>query len=218
MNAGNGEESMKPLIFISLMVALIGFPGHSAAQNSGLGLSKQIMTVRLLTPISTTTNHPGDTFSATVLSPPAYAGGVIQGRVDFIRRPEAGFGKSRPQIQLHFESLSWNGRTFPIQVDLTGVSNSSGVQGVDEEGHVIGRTSKKKRIAGATSGGGVGALIGGLRGGPSGAIAGALAGVVTGYVVTAELTSEGSDIDFKPGAIFTLQVSDAVGRRHQLSN
>ncbi|MGA8088694.1 MAG: hypothetical protein WCA10_15545 [Terracidiphilus sp.] len=108
-----------------------------------------------------------------------------------------------------FDTLTFNGRTARISTVLKDVSNSKGVKNVDEEGRVIGKSSNKKRAGAALGGAFVGALVGGLRGGGSGAAAGAAIGAGVGLAAAITLTSTGTDIEFRPGSHFSIEVSDA---------
>ncbi len=177
------------------------------------GIHNETFTVRLLSPISTKTANVGDTFTAVVLSPEGFASGIVEGRVANLKRPHKGFGDGKSEVQLEFDTLSWSGRTERISAELRDVTNSLGVKNVDDEGRVIAHSSNKKRMAGAAGGAGVGALIGVMHGGLEGGIVGAATGGLAGYFITAKLTSTSSDIEFRPGSVFTLQVSDLTSRR-----
>jgi hypothetical protein len=108
-----------------------------------------------------------------------------------------------------FDTLTFNGRTAPISAVLKEVFNSKGVKDVDEEGRVIGKSSNKKRTEAALGGALVGALVGGLRGGGGGAAAGAAIGAGAGLAVGITLTATGTDIEFRPGSHFSIEVSDS---------
>ncbi|MBT9333142.1 hypothetical protein [Paracidobacterium acidisoli] len=188
-------------------------PEPPAAPAPGFGIHEETFVVKLLSPLSTRTARAGDSFTASVQTPAKYLNAIVEGHVTSLRKPENGFKAGKPEIQMAFDSITWSGLTEPISAELHDVSNSQGVKSVDDEGHVIGHTSAKKRLAGAAGGAGMGALVGTLRGGLAGGIIGAVAGGVAGYLITAKLTSTGENIEFKPGSLFTLQVSDAKPRR-----
>lgn len=126
-----------------------------------------------------------------------------------VKRPEKGVGKGQAELHFQFESLTLGNRTEKIAADLREIENSQGVKGVDDEGHVIGKTSNKKRIGSMAGGAALGALIGGLKGGAAGAAIGAAAGAAAGLVVGLSLTTTGSQIELQPGSLLTLTVSDA---------
>lgn len=199
---------------IALAIACIVLPAWTQQNvaDPAFGIHDQVFTVRLLSPISTKTARVGDTFTAIVLTPEQFENGVLEGRVASLKKPQNGFGQNKSEVQLEFDSLTWSGRTQLITADLRDVANSQGAKGVDDEGHVIGHSSNKKRIAGAAGGAGVGALIGMRAGGVVGGIVGAASGALAGYLITARVTSTSSDIEFRPGSVFTLQVSDARRR------
>jgi len=108
-----------------------------------------------------------------------------------------------------FDSLSFGGRTLSVAAVLEDVSNSKGVKNVDEEGRVIGKTSNKKRVGSVIGGALTGALIGAMSAGGVGAAVGAGAGAGAGLAVGLTMTTTGSQIEFRPGSIFTLKISDS---------
>jgi hypothetical protein len=181
----------------------------SPSNGPGLGLKKQMFDVRLLSPINSATAKEGDSFTATVDAPPDWQGGVVTGRITKVQRPQRGLGKGSAQVMFVFDSLTFNGRTARISAVLKDVSNSKGVKNVDEEGRVIGKSSNKKRTEAALGGALIGALVGGLRGGGSGAAAGAAIGAGAGLATAITLTTTGTDIEFRPGSHFSIEVSDA---------
>jgi hypothetical protein len=212
-------DLMKLLRIIAVTVALVMGPClESLAQNQQLPqtvqpnlLKNTKFVVKLLSPISTKTSQQSDTFTTSVEMPPEYTGAVFEGKITKLKKPKKGVGQGKPEIVFHFESITFQGRTTPVTADVTDVSNSKGVQSVDEEGQVIAKTSNKKRAAAAAAGAGLGALVGGLRGGTSGAAIGAAAGAGAGLIIGMTMTTTGSDMEFLPGSRFTLNVS---GREH----
>jgi len=184
------------------------------AQNptGGFGLHKQKFVVRLLSPLNTKTARAGDGFTASVEQPTTFQGATVDGRITNLIRPQRGLGKGKAQIQFQFERVSFGGRSEAIKADLKQVENSQGVKRVDEEGRVIGVTSNKKRILAAVLMTGVGAAAGGVAGGVKGAGIGAASGLGAGLIVGLTMTTSGSDIEFRPGSIFTLTVSDSRPR------
>jgi hypothetical protein len=178
----------------------------------GFGLHDTTFVVRLLSPLSTRTAREGDTFTASVEEPSQYQGAAMEGRITRLKRPRKGVGKGKAEVQFRFERLTINGRTATITADLKDVKNSQGLNGVDEEGRAIGVASNKKRILSTLVLGGIGAGIGAAAGGAQGAAVGGAAGAAAGLLIGLKMTTTGSDIEFRPGSVFTLSVSDA-GRR-----
>lgn len=79
---------------------------------------------------------------------------------------------------------------------------------LDEEGRAIGKSSKKKALESALIGSAVGGILGGAMGGAKGAAVGAGAGAGAGLLFAIKFTTSGSQMEFAPGSIFTLDVSD----------
>jgi len=196
------------------LIALLFAPALLVAQLAapGFGLHNQRFVVKLLSPISTQTAREGDTFTASVNEPANFAGATIVGRIVKLKRPRKGVGKGKAEIKFQFESLSFAGRTEPVRTDLKEVQNSKGVKRVDEESEVIGVSSKRKRVLIAALMTGVGAGLGAATGGAQGAAIGAGSGLAAGVIIGLTMTASGGQIEFKPGSLFTLDISDG-GRR-----
>jgi hypothetical protein len=180
-------------------------------QNQSFGLHNVEFVVKLLSPINTSTARAGDAFTASVDTPSEYRGAAIEGRITKLRKAKRAGGKA--EVQFQFETLTYNSRTGRISAELHSVVNSKGMKNVDEEGRIIGKTSKKKRIGATVGGAALGGIIGAVAGGASGAAIGAAAGAAGGLMVGVTMTTSGSNIEFGPGSIFTLRVSDASNRR-----
>jgi hypothetical protein len=136
----------------------------------------------------------------------------MEGRITRIKKTEKGTGKGKAELQFQFETLTFNRQTASIKAELTGLKNSQGKETVDDEGHVIGVTSNKKRLAGAILGSALGAAVGTAAGGGRGAAVGAAAGLGLGLAIAMKMTTAASEIEFKPGSVFTLTVSDSSKR------
>jgi len=203
---------MRTLVAFLLLFALESVGAQQSAQTQsepeGFGLQNASFVVRLLSPISTKTSSEGDMFTALVEQPAEYQGAVFEGKITRLKKPKKGVGKGKAEIVFQFESVTFRGKTVPVTADLKDVVNSKGVKGVDEEGQVIGRTSNKKRIGAALAASGIGALLGGLAGGAKGAATGAAIGAGVGVAIGLTMTTTGAELEFLPGSLFTLEVSD----------
>ena len=173
----------------------------------GQAQSPSIVMARLTAPISTKTSAVNDRLSAIIDEPEQYRGGVIEGRITGLTAPQRGMGKGKPDITFQFDSLTLNGSTAPISAELRDFANSKGVSHVDEEGRVVGQTSNKKRALWTGLGAGAGAAIGGAAGGGKGAATGAGIGGAAALALSLKMTTTGSNIEFFPGSLMTLQVT-----------
>lgn len=198
------------LLCCMLLLTAISQPQKPASETSppAFGLHNSAFAVRLLSPISTRTAHEGDVFTASVDEPVQFASAIMEGRITRMKKPEKGAHKGKAEIQFQFETLTFNGQTEKIKAEMTGLKNSQGQEKVDEEGHVIGVTSNKKRMIGAVLGSALGAAAGAAAGGGRGAAVGAAVGLGAGLVIAMKMTSSASEIEFKPGSLFYLSVSD----------
>jgi len=146
-----------------------------------------------------------DAQALSVVSPEAYQDAHIEGKIQDTKPAKK---SNKAEISFAFTTLIKGEKRYPIEADLAEVSNSKGVKNVDEEGRVIGKSSMKKKLAGTAAGAGIGAAIGALAGGGKGAGIGAAAGAGAGLLLTIGFTTSGSDIEFLPGSVFTMTVSD----------
>ena len=202
---------MRHLLLLTLPFVVVNVP--ALAQVQPLGLKHTTFEVKLMSTISTRTSKPGDKFVAQVLAPSQYNGAEFEGRITKLKQPKKGVGKGKAEIAFQFESMTVNGTTHAVIADLKDVTNSKGVKSVDEEGQVIGKTSKKKRIGAAAAGAGLGVLVGALAGGAQGAAIGGAAGLAAGIAIGLKMTTTGSQLEFLPESHFTLDVSDRTRKK-----
>lgn len=172
-------------------------------------IKDQKFLAKTLSPLSASANQKGDLFTLEVLEPAEYKGNMIEGEV--IKAKASGKVKGKSELAFKFRTLVQGDRQIPIEADLAGVSNSKGVQDVDEEGHVIGKSSKKRDVATTAVTTGLGALIGGLAGGGSGAAKGAAIGAAIGLTIA--FSTRGEDIQFAPGSVFELRVTSQAEKK-----
>ncbi len=138
------------------------------------------LNIRLIDPIDTARNKPGDSFRATLDSPISIGdkvvipeGADIVGRIAELK--DAGHFTGKPELALELTSLSVNGRKYSIHTNQ--YSHAGKSRGTD--------TAKK-----VGSGAAIGAIIGGIAGGGKGAAIGAAAGGGLGGGVQAATKAE----------------------------
>ena len=199
---------MKKLLYAVAGLSVMVQAQTPPAQSAPLGLQHVTFVAKLLSPISTKTSREGDTFTAVVEQPPAYQDAVLEGKINKLKKPKRGVGQGKAEISFQFDAMTVKSRRALVSVDLKDVQNSKGVKAVDEEGHVIGRTSNKKRALTALALGAAGAGIGAAAGGSSGAAKGGVIGLAAGAALALTMTTAASDMEFLPGSHFVLDVSD----------
>jgi hypothetical protein len=161
--------------------------------------------VKVLTPLSASKNKKGDKFTLQVTEPASYEGALMEAEV--VKAKASGKVSGKSELLFSFTTLTLkDGSTLPIVADLKEVANSKGTANVDEEGHVIGKSSAKKDVARTAILGGIGAAIGGIAGGAGGAAKGAAIGVAVGLTIS--FSTRGPDIKFEPGSQFRLVVNN----------
>jgi len=162
-------------------------------------------TVKLTSPLSTSTNHKGDPVYAQVMSPPQFAGDTVSGHITELKQGNKIKGEA--VLNFNFDTLQHGGAPVQIASSITSIMNSKGQTDVDEEGRVIKKTNNVGKAAAGT---GLGAAIGGIAGGWKGAGIGAAAGAV-GSIVLIEVAASGPKVEFAPGAQFGLSVKSRGG-------
>ncbi|MER3428230.1 MAG: hypothetical protein C4334_09030 [Pyrinomonas sp.] len=169
-------------------------PGNAAL----LIPSGTVFVAELLTNLSTDASQPGDRFQARVIEPSEYAGAVLSGRVERVRRP--GKVRGTAELELDFEQISLSdGRWANVKAQLIEVvpEGTSSVGKVDPEGGVRGKDSTKDDVVKVGAGAGLGALIGAVAGGGKGAAIGAAIGAAVG--AGGAVASRGQDIRLQRG-------------------
>ncbi len=187
-------------------MCLLAVTARAAVAGDKVGRDKTFV-VNLTSPISTKSSKPGDTFTAVVMQPAEFQGGVVEGHIRKVE-PAQNMEAPKSRITFAFETLTLSDNTtYKIQADLKDVVNSKGVAKVDEEGQVIGRGNVAKRALFGAGGAGLGSFAGGMLGGGIGSLAGGLAGGALGYAVSLDVTASSHNIEFFPGTHFTLAVT-----------
>ncbi|MBI2820609.1 MAG: hypothetical protein HYX74_00160 [Acidobacteria bacterium] len=159
--------------------------------------------MKLLQPLAASTNRKGDRFRTEVVSPADLRGAIIEGEITAAKA--AGKVSGRSELTFSFDTLTVDSASLPIRADLLEVRNSQGSSQVDEEGHVIGKSSKAKDAVRTGIMAGVGVALGGIFGGKRGAAQGAAIGAAVGLTVT--FSTRGEDIRLAPGSVMDLEVS-----------
>jgi hypothetical protein len=129
--------------------------------------SGTMFNIRMIDPVDTGKNHPGDSFRATLDSPITIGdkviipeGAEVVGRVADLK--DAGRFAGQPQVALELSSLSVNGRKYTLHTNQ-----------YTRQGTSRGASTAKKVGAGAAIGTVIGAIAGGGKGAAIGAATGA---------------------------------------------
>ncbi|HEV3471262.1 MAG TPA: hypothetical protein VG148_18195 [Pyrinomonadaceae bacterium] len=183
--------------------------GPSSASSSGSVRPDTVLLVELLNRLSTDVSQRGDRFEARVIEPREFEGAVLAGRLAQVRRP--GKARGRAQLQLDFEQIRLPGgdwEEFGAQVVEVVPTGDDNVGGVDPEGGVRGKNSRKDDAVKVGAGAGLGAIIGAIAGGGKGAGIGAIIGASVG--TAGVLTERGKEIRLERGQQMRIR---ATGRR-----
>jgi hypothetical protein len=197
-------------IVILVGVLAVQFLSSGYGQTAAPAIKDESFLVKILSPISASANKKGDKFTLQVLEPASYKDAMIEAEV--VKAKAAGRASGKSELLFSFDKLTLkDGTAVPITADLKEVSNSKGAANVDDEGHVIGKSSTKKTVATTAALGGLGAVIGGIAGGGKGAAIGAAAGAAVGLTIS--FSTKGEDIKFAPGSQFKLVVNSAAEQK-----
>jgi hypothetical protein len=159
-----------------------------------------IVVARLLTPINTRTNRDGDSFSAIVENG-RYRGQTLTGTIKKLTK-----NKKNAELQLDFEKL--DGKRIPVMLDLVSITNRKGVNGVDDENNIVGKSSNTKVALVTATGAVIGAALGKLFGHSAKITTiSALLGAGGGYLLSMKVMSRAQAIELNPGSRLTLRES-----------
>jgi hypothetical protein len=177
------------------------------AANGSLAIPRNtILALELLTGVSTDASQRGDRIQAKVVEPAQYAGYIVDGRVESVKRP--GKVKGVAELQLSFEQIrSTDNRTAPLHAELIEISPMGGEYEpqVDPEGGVKGRDTTKDDATKVGAATGIGAIIGAIAGGGKGAAIGAIIGGGAG--TAGVMTQRGKDIRLDRGQHLKIRTS-----------
>jgi BON domain len=158
------------------------------------------VSVRLVDPIDSEKNRPGDTFHATLNMPlnsdgdeAVPAGVELTGHLVDVKSASKFAGQSLVSMQL--DSLSYGGKTYNLQTDQ-----------YKKQGAARGKNTAEKVGGGAV----IGSIIGALAGGGKGAAVGAAAGAGVGGGVQAASKSQQIKLPSETVVNFTLQAPITV--------
>lgn len=165
------------------------------------------MQVELTCQVSTTSSRRGDPVSATVMSPAALSGDVLEGKVTQAKSGAKMGGQS--VLTMNFETLHHGSTVVPINTQLKSATNSKGRANVDDEGRVVKRGTGN--VVKTGTGAGVGGLIGGLAGGRTGAVVGVAAGGLTTAILV-DIAADAPNITFLPGSRMVLMARSRGGQ------
>jgi hypothetical protein len=160
--------------------------------------SGTMLNIRMIDPVDTGRNRPGDSFRATLDSPITVGdkvvipeGADVIGRIAELK--DSGHFSGQPGLALELASLSVNGRKYTIH------TNQYARQGASR-----GASTAKKVGAGAA----IGAIIGGIAGGGKGAAIGAASGAGVGGGVQA--ASKPTSVRVESEALLSFRLESPV--------
>lgn len=166
------------------------------------------ITATLRNTINTRASQVGDRFQMEITSPSRYRGGIIEGRIS--EAASSGRITGRANIQLDFDTLRYNGRTYRFAGLVDSVTSVNGDSvSVNNEGAVRDGNRTTQTVTRAGIGAVLGAIIGAVAGGGSGAAIGA--GVGAGVGAGSVLIGGRDSIELGTGSTFEITASAPSG-------
>jgi len=167
------------------------------------------MNVKLNESLGTTSSHEGDRFTAVVSDPvmaqngatAVPAGAIVLGHVSGLHNPT--LPTEQAVIRLAFDSLSFNGRTYPFDASISSVNVQNQATNPTTSSTVRGAAT------GAAAGAVLGAIISG--GDLSKIISGGLLGAAAGTVIS--LGTGGTQSVIPAGSTMTIRSTQTVTLR-----
>ena len=138
-----------------------------------------LLRVRLLSALSTKTNHEGDRFTAQIIAPGEYDGATVDGHIARIER--SGRLTGHTEMVLDFDNVTLrNGHSSPLDAQIEQVYVGDSVKTIDPEGNIESASKTKDITIRSVGGAALGAIIGGIAKGGKGAAIGAIIGAGVG--------------------------------------
>lgn len=177
----------------------------TGSANGGFYIPNNVtLTATLRNPISTKVSQVGDRFTMDVTSPDQYRGAVIEGRIAETRN--SGRVTGRANLQMDFDTVTMNGRTYQFAGFIQSVSAVNGDNvTINNEGAIRDNSQTNKTAMRAGIGAVLGAIIGAVAGGGSGAAIGA--GVGAGAGAGSVLLGGRDSIELGAGSTFRILTS-----------
>lgn len=168
-----------------------------------LAEDKEILEIRLMSPIDTRTNKQGDRVVAEIINPSIYRGWVLEGEIRESKSSNSFKGSA--ELLLAFDQMvSSSNQVRLVSSQVKSFTNSKGVEMVDEEGNVVKKSNNVGKVMlGAVLGG----VAGAARGGGKGAAAGAAAGAIIAAVAV-KLSVKGTHLTFGTGSQFIVEIRE----------
>ncbi len=156
-----------------------------------------VLVIRMIDPVDSNVNQPGETFRATLEEPVTVAGEILAPKgtfasVQLVHVKQSGQLRGQEEIALQLRSITVNDKTYSLASEFATVAS----EGKGEE--------TAKVVGGAAV---IGALIGALTGGKKGAAVGAAAGAGAGVAVQAV---RGKQVRVPSEALLAFSLEEAV--------
>jgi OmpA-OmpF porin, OOP family len=159
--------------------------------------------VELMNRVGTETSRKGDLVSARIISPASFQGSVVEGKI--VESTSGAKSRGESVLNIDFDMLRYNNAVTPINSKIKSVANSKGQVNIDEEGRIIGRSTKSNQPSRNL---GLGRAIGGIAGGQTARIG---AAIDTTAAALSSVSSDAPNLRFDAGSKFVLTASSRSG-------
>ena len=162
--------------------------------------SGMFLVVRMLDPVDSDVDQPGDTFRATLEEPIKVDGRILASEgtsvaVQLVHVKQSGQLRGEEEIALQLQSITVHGMTYSLTTDFAEVASE-------------GKGGQSAKVVGA--GAAIGALIGAIAGGKKGAAIGAATGAGAGVAIQA---TRGKQVRIPSEALLSFKLEESLTLR-----
>lgn len=110
-------------IILTLIAALCAVPASAQSGVSPIAATNSDALLKMTSGMSTKSSKPGDPVTGEFIDPVSLRGATIKGRID---------RADHSILQFSIQSVTVDGKTYPVQSKLVSIVNSKGVEGKDD--------------------------------------------------------------------------------------
>lgn len=110
-------------IILPIIATLCAVPASAQSGTSPIAATNSDALLKMTSGMSTTSSKPGDPVTGEFIDPVSLRGATIKGRID---------RADHSILQFSIQSVTVDGKTYPVQSKLVSIVNSKGVEGKDD--------------------------------------------------------------------------------------
>jgi hypothetical protein len=110
-------------IILPIIATLCAVPASAQSGASPIAATNSDALLKMTSGMSTVSSKPGDPVTGEFIDPVSLRGATIKGRID---------RADHSILQFSIQSVTVDGKTYPVQSKLVSIVNSKGVEGKDD--------------------------------------------------------------------------------------